>query len=91
MTIIIIKNTVVCGRWSRLKNGPTIININPSVEEIKNLGKRNMFSQKSDIKLSLIKLSAVQNRSAILNYYKLNLFRAGLVQQVIYFICIVEK
>ena len=53
--IITIKNTAVCGRWSRLKNGPTIVSISPSVEEIKNLGKRSMFSQKSDIMLSFIK------------------------------------
>jgi len=54
-TTINIKNIVVCGRWSRLKNGPTKVNISPSVEEIKNLGKRSIFSQKSDIRLSLIK------------------------------------
>jgi hypothetical protein len=39
----------VCGLLSRLKNGPIIVNIKPKVEEIKNLGKRKILSQKSDI------------------------------------------
>ena len=59
ITIINIKNTVVCGRCSKLKNGPIIVNINPSVEEIKNLGKRSMLSQKSDIKLFLLHICHV--------------------------------
>lgn len=44
------KNTIlVFGFLSKLKNGPTIIKTRPSMEEIKNLGKRNAFSQKSGI------------------------------------------
>lgn len=44
-----IKTIVVFGLLSKLKNGPIIVKINPSVEEIKNLGNRNTLSQKSDI------------------------------------------
>ena len=43
------KTTLVFGLRSRLKNGPIMINTRPSIEEIKNLGKRNAFSQKSGI------------------------------------------
>ena len=39
----------VCGLLSKLKNGPIIVKIRPKVEDIKNLGNRNMLSQKSDI------------------------------------------
>ena len=44
-----IKTIVVFGLLIKLKNGPIIVKINPSVEEIKNLGNRNTLSQKSDI------------------------------------------
>ena len=47
--IINIKIAVVFGLLSKLKNGPIIVKINPTVEEIKNLGNRNTLSQKSDI------------------------------------------
>jgi hypothetical protein len=45
------KITVVCGLLRRLKNGPIIVSIKPKVEEIKNLGNRNILSQKSDIRI----------------------------------------
>lgn len=43
------KTRLVFGFLSKLKNGPIIIKIRPNIEEIKNLGKRNAFSQKSGI------------------------------------------
>jgi hypothetical protein len=52
ITIIkIIDNKIndVCGLFSKLKNGPIIVNIRPKVEEMKNLGNRKILSQKSDI------------------------------------------
>ena len=52
ITIIkIIDNKIndVCGLLSRLKNGPIIVNTKPKVEDIKNLGKRKILSQKSDM------------------------------------------
>jgi hypothetical protein len=51
----IINNTrinAVCGRLSKLKKGPIIVNSNPNVEETKNVGNRSRFSQKSTIVLS---------------------------------------
>ena len=48
------KITVVFGFLSKLKNGPTIVNSNPNVEDIKNLGNRNILSQKSDINISYV-------------------------------------
>jgi hypothetical protein len=50
----IIENKInaVCGLLRRLKNGPMIVSIKPKVEEIKNLGNRNMLSQKSDIRIN---------------------------------------
>lgn len=48
-------SVLVFGFLSKLKNGPTIIRTRPSIEEIKNLGKRNAFSQKSGI-LYLVRL-----------------------------------
>jgi hypothetical protein len=48
-TIIITRITVVFGLFSRLKNGPIIVKINPKVDEMKNLGNLNILSQKSDI------------------------------------------
>jgi hypothetical protein len=47
--VINIKTTLVFGFLSKLKNGPMIINIRPSIDEMKNLGKRKAFSQKSGI------------------------------------------
>jgi hypothetical protein len=47
--VINIKTRLVFGFLSKLKNGPMIINIRPSIEEMKNLGKRKVFSQKSGI------------------------------------------
>jgi hypothetical protein len=44
-----IKSIVVCGRRSKFKNGPIIVNIRPIVADIKNLGNRMTFSQKSGI------------------------------------------
>jgi hypothetical protein len=44
-----IKIIVFFGLLSRLKNGPIMVKINPSVEDMKNRGNRNRFSQKSDI------------------------------------------
>jgi hypothetical protein len=43
------KTRLVFGFLSKLKNGPIIIKIRPNIEEIKNRGKRNAFSQKSGI------------------------------------------
>ena len=43
------KSIAVCGRRNKFKKGPTIIKISPSIEEIKNLGNRNTFSQNSGI------------------------------------------
>ena len=48
-TNIIIKIPAVFGLLSKLKNGPIIVKINPNVDEMKNLGNRNVFSQKSGI------------------------------------------
>ena len=48
-TINIIKMIVFFGLLSRLKNGPIMVRINPNVEDMKNRGNRNRFSQKSDI------------------------------------------
>lgn len=48
-TIITTRITVVFGLFSRLKNGPIIVRINPKVDEMKNLGNLNILSQKSDI------------------------------------------
>jgi hypothetical protein len=45
----IIKTIVVWGRRNKFKNGPIIVNIRPSVADIKNLGNRMTFSQKSGI------------------------------------------
>jgi hypothetical protein len=47
--VINTKITVVCGRRNKFKNGPTIVNTRPNIAEIKNLGNRNTFSQKSGI------------------------------------------
>jgi hypothetical protein len=47
-----IRINAVCGRLSKLKKGPIIVNNNPNVEETKNLGNRSRFSQKSTIVLS---------------------------------------
>jgi len=44
-----IKIIVFFGLLSRLKNGPIMVRINPNVEDMKNRGNRNRFSQKSDI------------------------------------------
>jgi hypothetical protein len=44
----IINNTrinAVCGRLSKLKKGPIIVNSNPNVEETKNVGNRSRCSQ----------------------------------------------
>ena len=46
---ITIKIPAVFGLLSKLKNGPIIVKINPSVEEMKNLGNLSILSQKSDI------------------------------------------
>ena len=51
LNVINIKSKVVCGRRSKFKNGPIIIKTSPSIEEIKNLGHRNTFSQNSGILL----------------------------------------
>ena len=45
----IIKITVVFGRFNRFKSGPKIVSNKPITREIKNLGYRNTFSQKSGI------------------------------------------
>ena len=45
----ITKTPAVCGLLSKLKNGPTIVKINPNIDEMKNLGNRRILSQKSDI------------------------------------------
>ena len=44
-----IRIIVFLGLLSKLKNGPIIVRINPNVDETKNLGNRNILSQKSDI------------------------------------------
>ena len=44
-----IKIHVVLGCCNKLKKGPNIVNTRPSIEEIKNLGNRKRFSQKSGI------------------------------------------
>ncbi len=44
-----IRIIVFFGLLSRLKNGPIMVKINPSVEEMKNRGNRKRLSQKSDI------------------------------------------
>mgnify|MGYP006999487993 CR=1 FL=1 len=41
------KRIVVCGRRNRFKNGPIIVNTRPNIADIKNLGNRKTFSQKS--------------------------------------------
>jgi hypothetical protein len=43
------KMTVVFGRLSKFKNGPSIVSRSPITLEIKNLGNRSTFSQKSGI------------------------------------------
>ena len=43
------KIIVVCGRLNRFKKGPIIVNTRPSEADIKNLGNRMTFSQKSGI------------------------------------------
>lgn len=48
---------VVCGLLSRLKKGPIIVNINPKVAEMKNLGNLSILSQKSDIIMKLVAFS----------------------------------
>jgi len=48
---------VVCGLLSRLKKGPIIVNINPKVAEMKNLGNRSILSQKSDIIMNVVVFS----------------------------------
>jgi hypothetical protein len=40
---------LVLGVLSKLKNGPMIIKIRPNRDEMKNLGNRKVFSQKSGI------------------------------------------
>jgi hypothetical protein len=45
----IIKIIVVCGRLNRFKKGPIIVKTRPSEADIKNLGNRITFSQKSGI------------------------------------------
>lgn len=54
LNIINIKSKVVCGRRSKFKKGPIIIKISPSIDEIKNLGNRNTFSQNSGIFLIFV-------------------------------------
>jgi hypothetical protein len=49
LTITTTKSIVVCGRRNKFKNGPIIVNIRPIVADIKNLGNRITFSQKSGI------------------------------------------
>jgi hypothetical protein len=48
---------VVCGLLSRLKKGPIIVNINPKVAEMKNLGNLSILSQKSDIIMNVVVFS----------------------------------
>ena len=43
------KMKAVFGRFSKFKNGPSIVNKRPTTLEIKNLGNLNTFSQKSGI------------------------------------------
>lgn len=47
--VINMKITVVCGRRNKFKKGPIIVNTRPNIADIKNLGNRNTFSQKSGI------------------------------------------
>lgn len=47
--IIVINNIVVCGRFNKFKKGPMIVKINPSIDEMKNLGNLIIFSQKFGI------------------------------------------
>ncbi len=54
LTVINIKRTVVCGRRSKFKNGPTIMKMRPIIDDIKNLGNRNTFSQNSGILFVLL-------------------------------------
>lgn len=46
---ITINNVVVSGRFSKFKKGPMIVKINPSMDEMKNLGNLTIFSQKLGI------------------------------------------
>ena len=54
LDIININIIAVCGRRSRFKNGPIIIKTSPNIEDRKNLGNRNTFSQNSGICLILV-------------------------------------
>lgn len=49
LIVTIIKIIVVFGRRNKFKNGPIIMKISPSIEDIKNLGNRKTFSQNSGI------------------------------------------
>jgi hypothetical protein len=49
LTVIKMKITVVCGRRNKFKKGPIIVKTRPNIADIKNLGNRSTFSQKSGI------------------------------------------
>jgi hypothetical protein len=52
----IVKIILVFGCRSKFRNGPIIVSISPITEDIKNLGNRNTFSQKSGIIILYLRL-----------------------------------
>lgn len=62
LNVIITNINVVCGRRNKFKKGPIIIKTSPNIEDIKNLGNRNTFSQNSGIVLILYNLRYIYSK-----------------------------
>lgn len=67
---IIVKMILVFGCFSKFRNGPIIVSINPITEDMKNLGNRKTFSQKSGIIVLFLSLVASAIISISILFFK---------------------
>ena len=79
---------LVFGRFNKFKKGPAIVNINPTTEDIKNVGNLNKFSQKSGILFILWYIYILRHLTILLrthfnnSCYKINFILNPYIQDV---------